>query len=87
MTARETALKQLGIEDRCELADHAKIYNAEHGKFHGAPIEMVDASVPYDNGQDTSYGYSPLPSPKGRAARLLAEKISQDCGVVHRATF
>ena len=29
MAARETALKQLGIEDRFEFADQAKIYNAE----------------------------------------------------------
>ena len=33
MAARETALNQLGIEDRFEFADHAKIYNAEHGKI------------------------------------------------------
>ena len=46
MAAREMALKQLGIEDRFEFADHAKIYNAEHGKSQNAPIEMVDASVP-----------------------------------------
>ena len=44
MAAREKALKQLGIEDRFEFADHAKIYNAEHGRFHSAPIEML--SVP-----------------------------------------
>ena len=36
MVAREKALKQLGIEDRFEFADHAKIYNAEHGRFHSA---------------------------------------------------
>ena len=29
MAAREKALKQLGIEDRFEFADHAKIYNAD----------------------------------------------------------
>ena len=46
MTARETALKQLGIEDVFEFADHAKIYNAEHGKYSSAPIEVIDASVP-----------------------------------------
>ena len=28
MAARETALKQIGIEDRFEFVDHAKIYNA-----------------------------------------------------------
>ena len=44
--ARETALNQLGTEDRFEFADQAKIYNAEHGKSQSAPIEMVDASVP-----------------------------------------
>ena len=41
MAAHETALNQLGIEDRFEFADHAKIYNAEHGRFHSAPIEML----------------------------------------------
>ena len=46
MTARKTALKQLGIEDVFEFADHAKIYNAEHGKYSSAPIEVIDASVP-----------------------------------------
>ena len=46
IAARETALNQLGIEDRFEFADHAKIYNSEHGKSQSAPIEMVDASVP-----------------------------------------
>ena len=46
IAARESALNQHGIEDRFEFADHAKIYNAEHGKSQSAPIEMVDASVP-----------------------------------------
>ena len=46
MNTRETALEKLGIKDRFEFADHAKIYNAEHGKFHSAPIHMIDASVP-----------------------------------------
>ena len=46
INARETALEKLGIKDRFEFADHAKIYNAEHGKFHSAPIHMIDASVP-----------------------------------------
>ncbi len=32
MTARETALKQLGIEDVFEFADHAEIYNSELSK-------------------------------------------------------
>ena len=45
MNARETALEKLGIKDRFEFADHAKIYNTEHGKFHSAPIHMIDASV------------------------------------------
>ena len=30
IAARESALNQLGIEDRFEFADHEKIYNAEH---------------------------------------------------------
>ena len=46
MTARETALKQLGIGDVFEFADHAEIYNSEHGKYSSAPIEVIDASVP-----------------------------------------
>ena len=47
MEARETALKQFGIEDRFEFADHTKIYNAEHGRFHSAPIEMVSVPTGY----------------------------------------
>ena len=46
MNARETALEKLGIKDRIEFADHANIYNAEHGKFHSAPIHMINAGVP-----------------------------------------
>ena len=46
MTARETALRQLGIGDVFEFADHAEIYNSEHGKYSSAPIEVIDASVP-----------------------------------------
>ena len=46
MTARETALKRLGIGDVFEFADHAEIYNSEHGKYSSAPIEVIDASVP-----------------------------------------
>ena len=46
MTARETALNQLGIGNVFEFADHAKIYNAEQGKYSSAPIEVIDASVP-----------------------------------------
>ena len=46
MAARETALKQLGIGNVFEFADHAKIYNAEQGKYSSAPIEVIDASVP-----------------------------------------
>ena len=46
MTARETALKQLSIGDAFEFADHAEIYNSEHGKYSSAPIEVIDASVP-----------------------------------------
>ena len=45
INARETALEKLGIKDRFEFADHAKMYNTEHGKFHSAPIHMIDASV------------------------------------------
>ena len=81
VTARETALKQLS---RTESSLHAKIYNAEHGKFHSSRIEMVDASVltnditpPYDMGPPSSYGYSPSPSPECNAARLLALKLFQ----------
>ena len=47
MAARETALKQLGIEDRFEFADNAKIHNAEHGRFHSAPIERVSVPTGY----------------------------------------
>ena len=36
IAARESALNQHGIEDRFEFADHAKIYNAEHGKSQSA---------------------------------------------------
>ena len=46
MKARESALERLGINDGFEFADHAKMYNTEHGKFHSAPILMIDASVP-----------------------------------------
>ena len=46
MKARESALERLGINDGFEFADHAEMYNAEHGKFHSAPILMIDASVP-----------------------------------------
>ena len=40
--------EQLGVGNVFEFADHAKIYNAEHGKYSSAPIEVVrvDASVP-----------------------------------------
>ena len=34
------------LEEGNEFADHAKIYNAEHGKYSSAPIEVIDASVP-----------------------------------------
>ena len=80
MEARETALKQFGIEDRFEFADHTKIYNAEHGRFHSAPIEMV--SVPtgyitppssYYHPSDSSYS-PPSPTPEMLAWRLRAEE-------------
>ena len=76
MMARETALKQLGIEDRFEFADHAKIYNAEHGKFHCAPIEMVDASVPTGQWRPQ---YSSLFSESARRyfQRVRAEELAQ----------
>ena len=47
MAARETALKQLGMEDRFEFADNAKICIAEQGRFHSAPIEMVSVPTGY----------------------------------------
>jgi hypothetical protein len=47
MEARETALKKLGIEDRFEFADHAKIYNAAPGRFRSAPVEMVSIPTGY----------------------------------------
>ena len=64
MTARETALKQLGIEDVFEFADHAKIYNAEHGKYSSAPIEVK--SMP---------AFRPLPLLCIRSAHHLLQPI------------
>ena len=74
MTARVTALKQLGIEDRFEFADHAKIYNAEHGRFHSAgPIEMVSVPTGYILPPSSSYS-TPSQTPEILAWKLSAEE-------------
>ena len=82
MEARETALKQLGIEDRFEFADHAKIYNAEHGRFHSAPVEIVCVPTgyitpPYStvyDGSCASDGDAPSTTAELLASRLRAEE-------------
>lgn len=83
MEARETALKQLGIEDRFEFADHAKIYNADHGRFHNAPVKMVSVPTGYiappcstvDYGSCASDGDdAPSPTAEQFAAMLRAEQ-------------
>ena len=43
---RSRARRTRKLEEGNEFADHAKIYNAEHGKYSSAPIEVIDASVP-----------------------------------------
>ena len=43
---RSRASRTRKLEEGNEFADHAKIYNAEHGKYSSAPIEVIDASVP-----------------------------------------
>ena len=80
IAARETALKQLGFEGRFEFADYAKICNAEPGRFHSAPIEMVSVPTCYIIPPSSSYhpshsSYSPpSPTPDMLACRLRAEE-------------
>ena len=80
MAARETALKPLGIEDRIEFAGPAKIYNAEHGRFHSAPIEMVSFQTscitpPSSYYHPSNSSYSPPPS---QTLEMLAWRLRAD---------
>ena len=66
MAARETALKQLGVEDRFELADHPNRNGQRSDRLHYS-------SLLYYHPSDSSYS-PPSPTPEMLAWRLRAEE-------------